>query len=331
MHRKKRGQIAIALVLAVAAIVLFFVVMTLQKKAVEAPPEPAAAAPIRGLVTACLRDELQNGAYLIGKQGGYVTLGTDKFEMDNVSLGVFAHRARIVAPNIAQLEADLGDYIDLKLPSCVIEGQRGIEYNLTFKQTKSKVQITPTKIAVTTDFPVTATIGGRVETVHEFSTVIDVRIGMLRGIAEAILADRQSHIGYWDVTYLSDLAVPVEMRVLNETYVVFTLLDNESVTRIEKPYLYNVALDSPPNEPPQMMLPEKFTLRVGQRFQFKVSAVDPEGDPIRIFAPNEHFIVGPDGRIDFTPRMVGNFEVQFEAHDDKEAFSIGDTKFEVLP
>ncbi len=331
MNTKKRGQIAIAAVLAAAILVLFLVVTQVMKKPVEVMPEATSAATIRGLVTACLQEAAQDGAYLIGRQGGYLTLGNDRFEMDDISLGPFAHRSKIVAPGIGQLENDLVRHIDSKLPHCVIDGQRGIGQNLTFKTTRSTVRITPTQVAVTTDFPVTSTAGGRTETVHKFSSVIPVRIGMLRKIAEDILADRVSHIGFWDVTFLSGLAVPVEMRTLNETYVVFSLLDNESYTRIEAPYVYNVALDSPPNEAPRMMLPEKFSLKVGQRFQYKASAIDNDEDQIIFFAPNPLFRMSSEGVIDFVPMNPGVTPVKIEAYDDKGAGSAKTVRFEVSP
>lgn len=331
LHGKKRGQIAVAAALAVFILVLFIVVTQVMKKPVEVMPEATSAAAIRGLVTSCLQTEAQDGAYLIGQQGGYLQIGADRFVMDNLTLAPFSHRAKIVAPSVGQLEIDLGNHIDSKLPRCVIDGQRGIGQNLTFKTTKSTVRITPTQLTVTTDFPVTSTAGGRTETVHEFSSVIPVRIGMLRKIAEDILADRLAHVGYWDVTFLSGLAVPVEMRALNETYVVFTLLDNESYTRIEAPYVYNVVLDSPPNEPPRMALPEKFTLKVGQRFQYKVNAIDDEWDKIYFFAPNQLFRMSSEGEIDFTPMNPGATLVKIEAYDDKEAGSAKTALFEVSP
>lgn len=241
----RRGQIAAFLVVVLVITLLGIMIFSLNKP-VEIKPEPILAQQTKGIVEACLIEIAQDGAHITGQQGGFVTPRADKFNIDGIALGVFAHRGKITAPSRSELEVGLASYIDARLPACLKKYEAEIALSFSYKTSKSQVTITNSQIAINTDFPVEVRSGGTTESVRVFSHMLPVRLGLLRDLAEEIVQDRQSHLGYWDLTFLSELKVPVEMRVYNETYIVFSLLDNESITRIETPYVFNMALDSPP-------------------------------------------------------------------------------------
>ena len=249
--------------------------------------------------------------------------------MDNVSLGLFSRKGRIIAPSVPELEGDVARFIDINIPICVKSHQSLLGYPISLKSPSSKVQILESKILINTDFPVEARPGSRIERVSQFSVSVPVRLGLLHNLLVEIVKDRQLHPGFLDMDFLSRQAVPIQLRVFNESYLVFTLIDSDSITRIESPFRFNMVMDSPLNHPPRFEVPDQFSLRKGVLFRFTVSAVDPDGDVVAFSSNNPLFSINQDGLIEFTPQYSGKFFISIRAEDSKGAGSEHSAIFEV--
>jgi len=305
MHTKK-GQITIFIIAAILLIIgagfaLYWVSM---RSEVTTPPKDLNTDVIKKYVESCMETVTLPGAYLIASKGGYIYGYSDIHNTEYEQVAY--HR-----PRKTDTEKELEIFVKNSLLVCLGDFEEFEHLDFILGNMTVDVDILTNKLIVNVDYPVELKQGDSSAKISEFSFDSDVRLGAAMDISDEVVStfDDEDALNKWTALDLQLNVLPYDRETM-----IFTLVD-ETSDPAETPLLYNFAVHTESNGAPRMKLLPDFTLHVGDYFEHRVFATDPDDDDIIYYSLGNLFEITNTGLIAFTPDHTGIYDMTICAED----------------
>ncbi len=311
--KNKKAQIALFLILGfiiVIAVSFTLYIKNIQKNdLIEKSSELSVEfQPVKNFIESCIDKTSKEGLYIIGYQGGYISL-PEKSTFELIpNIPYYAYEGMNSVPEREVIESELNFYIKNELKSCFedfkILKELGYLINLDGFEIKSNIN---EDVVVEGNFNLYIEKDGAKQKLEKTSTKIYIRIGVLHNIAKKIInLQNQSNINLYELTYLAhDNNISINGDGLGDGITTFAIIDN--TTYPNQPYIYRFAtkfrLNSTAIQPPsKKVIIERIPNQVLEQdylFTYKVNAI---GNNLKFFDYTYLFDINQDtGTINFAP------------------------------
>lgn len=319
--RNKKGQITIAIILAVILLISVALMLYLRPKEIEAVERilidvPEMARPVAIYVQNCVDVVATPGVYLLGVQGGYVFPPEDSLET-YYGKTYYGYKEGINAlPGRTEMEFQLSAYMDAAITSCANlstferQGFEIIEDAIT-----TTTIIAEDNVIIRIKWPIRVKKGDFETTFEEFATEVPVRLGKMHSIAQSVVAKQVEDPEFLDISHMSSFDIPVETVPIDTEHLLISIVDNTTLFEGE-PFAFMFANKYIFNQDPTIIVDDEFVLQDEQPFSYQVNATDPEGDALTFKDYTHLFDINETtGMINFTPQIPGEYDVELKVTD----------------
>ena len=169
---KKRGQVTIFIVVGLVMVGLFVAIFSLGGRKMD-----TATLPERGVeqfVGSCLEKVGEDGAYLLGLQGGYYQVPQPSVMAFSYASPLYLMEGKSFFPDRAALEEQLSLYVEEGLGSCLHHFSSYEEqgFQVETAQLRVKTEIVPGRIRFLAEYPVTLSKGDTVASYDMFTATL---------------------------------------------------------------------------------------------------------------------------------------------------------------
>ena len=314
----KKGQVTIFMVLAIfilAASSLFFYFKSdaqkqeLEKEVMKAIEVHRDLIPVKEYYENCVNGLTQEAILLAGYQGGFVELISGfpsmKTSFSDVHFWKF-EESRLVWSDFNDFVASqINKYLKENMHSCIEETKEkfpGVSYSDNAAPTTAIAQ---DSVAVSIDYPISISLGGRTSYHDKFSTKVPVRLGLILDSARKIADKQIDDVDKIDLDFLSKFDFSVSAIVIGDGQILYKIVDKKSMIN-SQPYIFLFAekynLESNGNNyAPRLALIGDIKANVGQKVSIMADASDINGDALKFSSSSDIFKITDKGLIEFTP------------------------------
>lgn len=200
---KKRGQIALFVIIAVFLVGAFVLIYT-QKDKIKVQYLGADVRPISSHVESCIEKTALDGVYLLGLQGGFIMPQNMSVETKVSSIAYGYYRGRRLFPFIRDVEKDLSNYMNMMLPSCV-DWKKFPDFRISGGKVAADMRIYDDYIDSRVEWPLTVEKGKAKYTLESFQKKTEARLGKAHKAAEGIINRTIKNPNAIDISYLIEL------------------------------------------------------------------------------------------------------------------------------
>lgn len=229
---EKRGQVTIYIVVGIVVVALAVLVFNFRENIFTSEWErqqqasltvPEMVKDVQRLVLGCIEKTGEDGANILGLQGGYIRMPEDQIPpMPNnpfsTALRIIPNQEYVApywfyksangilktsVPSKGSMESALAAYMDENLAACTLNFTMFEEFNITSGEIRSKAQIQDTQILFTVDYPVIIQVGEFTFKFPSFYQDVQVSLGKLFSLAKEMLEKVKSD------SYLEDFTIDI--------------------------------------------------------------------------------------------------------------------------
>lgn len=296
--------------------------------------------PVKLYMESCAKDIAEDGLYIIGRKGGYITTPQFNIEYMGFNLSYFYYKGQRKMPAKSEMEAQLSNYMNANIPYCDLSQFNNTGLDIKTGNATSKVSFAEQSTLIIINYPLTITKGKMSASLKNYSIELPVKFGKLYSSIE-LLTNKQ--ILDQKNILLSDIK---DIGAANNYYfnlqgngndtMIFIVTDNSSKVYNE-PYEFRYAYAYSTTEIP--LAANRTTLKLnpikeqileqGTRYTKQITA---NGTNYTFFDTTNMFDISAEGLINFTPQQkdVGTNVVLVGVRDTKGSTDYRITKFTVL-
>jgi|SRR3989344_3761121 len=244
---KKRGQITIFIILALAVIAGLGAFLFLTNEQAQKETVDPQIAPIFSFVESCIDSVGEHAINTIGKGGGYyhVDYGTP-----NGTTYYFDKQENLI-PSKTTIEKELGIYVDEFLTECTNNFSQFSDFTITAKRVNTKVTIREKEVIFTVNYPLTIEKNENKYQLQNFREEIPVRLGTIHTAIQEYANHKDYQIDQVCLSCLYEISQKYELTVdmydYDEQTILFIITDDNSIILDEK-YIFTFAGKYPPNK-----------------------------------------------------------------------------------
>lgn len=296
--------------------------------------------PVKLYMESCAKDIAEDGLYIMGRKGGYITTPQLNTDYMGFNLSYFYYKGQRKMPLKSEMEKQLSDYINANIPYCDLSQFNNTGINIKAGNATSKVSFAEQSTLIIINYPLTITKGKMSASLKNYSIELPVKFGKLYNSIE-LLTNKQ--VLDQKNILLSDIK---DIGAANNYYfnlqgrgndtMIFIVTDNSSKLYNE-PYEFRYAYAYSTTEIP--LAANRTTLKLnpikeqileqGTRYTKQITA---NGTNYTFFDTTNMFDISAEGLINFTPQQkdVGSNVVLVGVRDTKGNTDYRITKFTVL-
>lgn len=293
----RKGQITTIIIIGIIILLLgtlFYLLISKPKQI-----EQLNLQPIDNFIETCIETYANKGIQLLASQGGLIYL--DKYLKTNYSDIHYSYYNKKQLVSKEQMESELNTFMLNAIPVCV-ENFTSFPYNIKQLELNTSTKINLQDIIIQTNYLLEIE---NKKYPRKYSTNIHLPLLKLHTLANKILDNIDSN--WLDLTYLSDLNIPITIDPISENEYIIGLK--------EKNLVFNIAFYQPPNKAPIFNPPSEIEMIKGQPFHYKFTAPDPENQKITFSDNNAMIELQEDGSLSTTPTIRGSYEIEITASD----------------
>lgn len=160
-----RSQTTVFIIIAVVLVAVVGVIVLLSSRGnnggTNLNPFRSGLDNVKDSIIQCSKDNSREGIKRIGIQGGYFQKPEYSEDLGWAFIPYYYYRGNILLPNKTVIENQISSYVDEKISYCLNEIPSS-EYKLEYDKPKTKSTISPGKIRLVIDLPVTIKKGDQV-------------------------------------------------------------------------------------------------------------------------------------------------------------------------
>ncbi|MBT3408899.1 hypothetical protein HN415_09550 [Candidatus Woesearchaeota archaeon] len=333
----RKAQNTLFIIIGLFIVIIFAFVLQLQKDKIEAK-DPISnqdnVATVKNYVENCMNMILDDGVIILGKQGGYFHPKHSSFENSYYVSYLYYENENLV-PTIEELEVQLSLYIDNQIIDCV-NFSKFHNFKIEMEKPETKTIINNSSIVSSMNWKLLLNKEGEIQTLDYFNTKIESNLLQIHSIVENVIL--QSELGF-DELDLSIFDVPNIEHNITKMFpnkIRYHLID---VTNNDKPYDFifyeqldiNEKLNK--NKPPKFTRIDDLNITVGEVFQYKFEAIDPENDQLTFDAKTVLFELLDNGELYFIAQehLIGDYAVPIYVYDDHDNLDFSIIKVNIQP
>jgi hypothetical protein len=216
---KKEGQVSAFLLVGLVLLVIIGLLLYLNTFIKREKPISKEVASVQSYVKECVGAAAMDGLYLIGRQGGYITLPEQVLIKDYGSMGYGYRDNQNTIPGINLIKAELESYISNELAEC-LNGLKNTGYTVTLgTDVHSYVTFADTNVQITSTIPMSVSTDKSSTKIDEFTTIVPVRFRRIYDVAAGTSDNLVNFPGYINMTYLGLQDVDVSVLTYNDSQV----------------------------------------------------------------------------------------------------------------
>jgi len=238
--KKKRGQVAVFVIVAIAVVVIIGGVVIFMSK--EGGFESLLDTdPIKNYIDQCLEEASKNSVYFVGLQGGYYNKQVDSRDYFGKTIPYYWYDKTDQVPDLATVENEMSNYIQDNVEYCVsnfeIFGESGFEFKAGDIDVKAK--LSEGGLEVDMGYPVVVKKDGKTEEFKKFETVVNTNFKVLYDSSISIIGEQKKNPELIPLSFLAAISreksFEFETINLGEGEIVYTLIfDKDS----DNPLIY---------------------------------------------------------------------------------------------
>jgi len=319
---QKKGQVAVFIIIGVVIIVAIGASLMLRK----APGEevPASMAHIKIFVDQCIKNVGENALMQLGPNGGYLYFESiDALPTYYGRSAYWYMNGYNFAPKNEAVEAQLNRYITENLNSSCLKGFEELHENITLGEINPAVKIMPDKVMFDVECPVMLSDKGTETTISKFSKDVDVRLGRILDVGRKVVEMEMNDPAAIDLTYLSDLELPVGIHPYSDYALFYSVTDDKSIiggNAYRLVFANKISEDvARENRAPRFIYVGYGAGVPGDHIETLVEVNDLDGDIVKLTDDSDLFDIQQNGSISFvaTDAMVGSHDATITADDGK--------------
>jgi len=227
----KRGQVTLYVVIAILIVVAAGIVVYTQREffGIKVGINPIIR-PIDTEIQGCLTQTAENGIYLIGMQGGYVSTPVYSFETNFSTIAYVYIPKQSLLPSISKIESELSGYINTMLPECM-DFEKWSDFTASTQKVDTNIRIEQNEVLINAKWPVSLSRQGTTYTLNEFSAKVPVRLGLIWNVSNKIVKNELANTSI-DVPYFTEVYEKYNLSINIAPYngtIVYQILDPKSL------------------------------------------------------------------------------------------------------
>ena len=202
----RKGQITLYVIIAILIVSSVVLIVSITKPF----GIPAKLMPVENKVIMCVSDAVNEGADILGEQGGYISVPAFEAGSEYTPLGnqfnffgsmmpFWFYKSqngiyKTQVPSIQTMSKDLESYINKKIIECDFSEFEAQGYSVTEESPKSSVSIRDREIIATVNWPVTVTFGDITQRIETHKTTVKNNLGRSYSLAKQIYDEEQNNL-----------------------------------------------------------------------------------------------------------------------------------------
>jgi hypothetical protein len=239
----KKGQITLFIILGIviAAVVILAVVfrgeiskLDQESQQAKLSTLPTDVQPVEDDFQACTKKTLEEGIWLMGMQGGYITAhpGVKAFGLGNFTIAYNSDYGTNKVPSIPTMEKDLEEYMKAFIPEC-FKPEEYAKLDVFLWTLAPKVSITNSTVSSITDHKITISQEStEYRLTKPYKASVPVRLGMIQNIVAKTVANEIKNESI-DLEYLAGTELKVDILTIEENIILYIITDEQSKVRNE--------------------------------------------------------------------------------------------------
>ncbi len=326
----KRGQITIFLVIGILILFLaagiFFTISKIKKVPLEVQQAEVllfewVRPSVITYVERCLKETTASGVYLLAANGGIIYPDdTSVILLTDTGLVNYGWLNGVSGFSDVKMEQDLGQFITKYLEQCVggfeIFQDQGIDIQPDFTRLQAVPRIGKTHIQSELTLPISIFLPtGDVITLDSFTARVTSNLGDMVDTAEEVTVEAKDAI---DLLEFQNLPYYPVIFPYDESVTLYSLTDEQGAEDTPSLlFLFAVGNDDRLNRKPTLQFIPDVTLHVGDRWEFLLTATDPDNDALVFQSNSALFPVAEDGLLNVTVTQAGEYVVLLSVEDEQ--------------
>ena len=237
---KKRGQVTIFIIVAiaiVAIIMIFFIFNKYKPETVDVEIEP-----IQLFVVSCIKTTGAEAISLVGEKGGYIL--SPENSIDN-RIAIYYDEGRNLMPSKEKIESEIESYVNDLLFFCTKNFIDFPDFEIEQGEISSEVLVGDNEVVLNVRYPLSISKGESTHSLKDFKDIkIPVRLGIIYDSVLNITQQQINDNGQICLTCIDDLAnekdLYVEMNDYDSMTIIFSIRDENSKINNED-FVFNFA------------------------------------------------------------------------------------------
>lgn len=231
---KKRGQVTIFVIIAIVIVASLIILLTFKsdffKNLFQTEKErflSQQSASVRNFVESCIKETTLDGAYFIGRRGGYLIAPEDSTEFD---IPYYFIENRSYIPTKERIEEELAAYVDQELFFCTENFVDFPEVQIEPRESKTTVAILDDFIVLNVNYPIRISKGNSSALVRDFEEIgVPLRLGTIYDVAYLLTQKQVEEPDSICLSCIIELTTEndllIDMYDYDENTVIFTIED----------------------------------------------------------------------------------------------------------
>ena len=227
--KKKRGQVAVFVIVAIVIIVIIGGVVFFINKG-EGFGSSLDIDPVKNYIDQCLQEASKNSVYFVGLQGGYYNKQVDSRDYFGKTIPYYWSDETDYVPDLTTVQNEISKYIKDNVEYCVnnfeIFDESSFEFELGEINVDSK--LSEGELQVDVNYPVVIKKEGKTEEFEKFESVVITNFKILYDSANLIIEEQKKDHESIPLSYLGTISkekgFEFETINLGEGEIIYTLI-----------------------------------------------------------------------------------------------------------
>lgn len=304
IQAQKKGQLTVFILLGFSLFIIIgaLVYGTFFRAEKMLPPElPGDAKALQVFVEQCIEAVTVSGAYLLGSQGGFISVPENSLKTDfgNIAYGYDEGKVVLIAKE--SLKQQLSEYLRIQLPFCFGNFSSFSGEVIFSTEPRPLVTLQQEKILVEVEYPLTF----KGTTVETFKQEVNVPLGAMYDEALTEVNSLMQNPEWIDLTELQEGSFKSSVIPYDDETLLFAFERGDLV------FLFAAKFKK--NTPPKLQLEQEYYLKEKERFTLTIPYQDE--DSVTFADDSPLFTISPAGVIDIIPEIPGTFVIEITAKD----------------
>jgi hypothetical protein len=320
----KKSQVTLFIITGIIIIVLVAIIYQLQNIKSNSKNQPQNldnTIAIKNYVENCMGMNLEQGVEIIGTQGGYFHPKYYELESPHYVSYLFYDNINYV-PTIEELEEQLSLYIDNKIVTCA-NFSRFIGIKFEVDDPKTSTKIINGSISSTLNWKLTLEKEDEVQTLEIFNVEMNSNLYQIHSVVNELMLNSEIGFDELDMSILDVQNLEHNITKFFPNKIRYNLVD---YTDDKNPYEFtfyeqlDISEELNANKAPKFTKIDDLNISVGEIFQYKFEAKDPENDPLIFNAKTVLFELLDNGELYFIAQehLIGEYVVPVYVYDNHD-------------
>ena len=210
-----------------------------------------------------------------------------------------------MAPSEEFMKEELSRFLQESTQLCVKNyNSDNLEYSISVEEPTIDIEFYDETIEIDIDFPITMYKEKNEKTISKYRVVLPIRLNHILKIRDEIISKQNGYIDFED---LIKYDVEVNLLSYDKNNLIYSIYDEKS-NMDDFPFIFNFAIESYENSPPQINFIPDFVLSINKEFSYQLNATDIDGDELEFYSKGQSLKIDSKlGNISFIPNKVGDY------------------------